>query len=227
MSDVMYRSVLHPVIQRDDIWMEGFNPSNVESGFWEGGYDRDPVTSVPPYDVCPCNFEDRDVHIETKMPRFMHRNSKDTALTVRPSIFTVNPQDPRRQTYILPEDYSRYTNKLQHFYYGVQNRMENISKKRKAHNAPVKPANVRGHPTEISHTETDPLYSVNSNVQPGPSRDLDTLSNYPQIVQFTLDTMKGVPAGVADSGTGPTGAELVEDANQMYTNSVNRYMPRV
>jgi hypothetical protein len=224
MSDVMYRSVLHPIVQRDDVWMEGYNPSFVESGFVQGQYNQDPVVSIAPYDVCPCKFENDDVHIEKHRSSFMHRNSKDTSLTVSPSVFDVNPQDPKRQTYIESDEYTRYTSKLQHFYHGVQNRMETLNGKRKA--TAVVPSSVSGTPAEVSYNESDPLRSVNINVQPGPNRNLDVLSNYPQIVQFTLDTMKSTPAGVPGSGTGPTGGQLTQQANDSYTNSVNRYMPR-
>lgn len=213
----------NPIIRHDDKWMEGRSPPPTEVGFYEGTYSKDPDYVIPSYDVCACEFENADVHIE-KRPKsvFMHRNGKDHSLTTQKRVQEVNQWDPMRSTYITPETYSRSTNKLQHYWHGVANRVENMNGKRKYVSNPVRPSTVNGQSVERMYDVKNPIDSVKANLPPSNDRSLDALTNYPNIVQFTLDTMKSTPAAVQDS-TPVSGADLAKAANRQYEKSVMRF----
>jgi hypothetical protein len=186
-----------------------------------GQYPTDPGHDVHSYRFLSSGFENTDVHIERRRG-WVHRNGKDYSLTVKPEVFQVNPQDPVRTDFIPADDYARQTNKLQHYWRGVANRVESLTGKRKA---VVPPAEINNTIIETNFNDTNPLQNVSVNItHTGKGRSLDALSNYPNVVEFTLDTMKSVPAGVP-SMTPMTGVELTQKANQSYQNSVNRFNP--
>ncbi len=213
----------NPIIRHDDKWTEGRSPPSTETDFYEGTYSKDPDYVMASYDVCPCDFENADVHIE-KRPQSVsvHRNGKDHSLTITKQAQEVNQWDPARSTYITPETYSRSTNKLQHYWHGVSNRMENLNGKRKYVSVPVNPSSVNGMKVERMFDTKNPIDSVAANMTPSASRTLDTLTNYPNIVQFTLDTMKSVPAAVQDFKPVP-GKDLAKAANRQYEKSTTRF----
>lgn len=213
----------NPIIRHDDKWMEGRAPPPTEMNFYEGTYSKDPDYIVPSYDVCPCEFENADVHIEKRPTSvFMNRNGKDRSLTTQECVQKANQWDPMRSTYITPETYSRSTNKLQHYWHGVTNRVENLNGKRKYISNPVRPSTVNGESVERMFDVKNPIDSVNANLPPSTDRRLDALTNYPNIVQFTLDTMTSVPAAVDDSKAIP-GKDLAKAANRQYEKSITRF----
>jgi len=212
----------NPIIRHDDKWAEGRAPPPTETDFYEGTYNKDPDAVMASYDVCPCEFESADVHIEKKPSSvFAHRNSKDQRLTTDRNVHLVNQWDPVRSTYITPETYSRSTNKLQHYWHGVSNRIENLNGKRKYVSTPVNPSSVNGMKVERMLDVKNPIDSVAANLPPGTDRSLDAIGNYPNIVQFTLDTMKSVPAAVPDQKAVP-GKDLAKAANRQYEKSTSR-----
>lgn len=213
----------NPIIRHHDKWTEGRAPPDVETDFYEGTYKKDTDYVMASYDVCACEFENADVHIE-KRPKsvYMHRNGKDHSLTTSQAVQKVDQWDPTRSTYITPETYSRSTNKLQHFWHGVENRMENLNGKRKYVSKPVRPSTVNGLTVERLYDTKNPVDSVSANLPPSSDRRLDTLTNYPNIVQFTLDTMKSVPAAVQDFKPVP-GKDLAKAANRQYEKSSTRF----
>lgn len=219
-----YRSVLSGSIKSADKWFEGRGPPQPDSDLSFPGRSRG--TFAPSsYDAnCFCELKSEDVHIEHPM-YYQHRNGKDHRLTTKDNVQTVHPQDPRRTDFILPTNYSRTTNKLQHYYRGVSCRVENLNGKRKVSSDPVMPSNVLSASVANAYNEDTPLPIVNVDVYANRNMTPDVLSNYPQIVQFTLDTMKSNPAGVPDSGVGVPGINLAQTANQSYQQSVSRFMP--
>jgi len=218
------RSVLTATVKRADQYFEGRPPARDEESLSLPG--RSWGTYTPrSYDTgCFCDLESKDVHIERPM-YFQDRNGKDRKLTTKSDIHTVNPQDPKRTDFILPANYSRSTNKLQHYSSGVASRVENVNGKRKIVSDPVRPSDVLGASVSTSYNEDTPMPSVNVNVYANRNMTPDVLSNYPQVVQFTLDTMKGNPPGVSDSGVGVSGIKLTQTANESYGKSVGRFMP--
>lgn len=224
-----YRSVLSDAVVSADQWFEGRAPPRPDTNLNYGVPETDNDTEMKSYDACcPCEMSKSqlsDVHIEMGM-EFQDRNGKDRTLTVNRAVHTVHPQDPKRRTYIDTDTYTRSTNKLQHFYGGVAVHLQNPTGKRKAMSAaPVQPSTVNGMPVETAYNESTPTPSLNANTVPAKSSTVDVLSNYPNVVQFTLDTMQSVPAGVPTTNTQQTGAELAITANKAFAASVNRFMP--
>jgi hypothetical protein len=221
-----YRSVLDPRCVQDDEWFEGRAPPppDVDLDLGPSYADRD--VDMQSYDACcPCNTTIKDPLVELGM-KFQNRNGKDKTLTVNRAIHTVHPQEPKRQTYIESTEYSRTTNKLQRYYSGVVTHVMSTQGKRKAMTSdPVRPSFVYNTPIATAHNEITPLPSVNVNTTAAKDTSPDVLSNYPNVVQFTLDTMKSTPAGVPESNTGQSGAELAKAANTAFADSVTRFMP--
>ena len=218
-----YPSVLNARVKRDDLWFEGRVPPPSQMVYTHHA-PGDDDTKMDSYDAnCFCNLTTKDVHVE-RPATFQHRNGKDHRLTTKAIVQTVNPQDPRREDYILPQTYDRVSNKLQVYYSGVANRVENITGKRKAVSTPVQPSNVYTQSINTAYNEPTPVPSVNSNVSAARDTMPDVLTNYPQIVEFTLDTMKSTPAGVPNVPQ-PATVDLVRSANAGYARSVNRFLP--
>jgi len=167
----------------------------------------------------------KDVHVETGM-KFQDRNGKDRKLTVKKNVHEVHPTDPDRYTYIDTATYTRTSNKLQYYYGGVSSYLQPPTGKRKAVSVEsVAPSNVNGMLTETAYNELTPTPTINVNTATAKSNTIDVLSNYPNIVQFTLDTMQTTPPGVPDTDQSLTGAELAKKANAAYSASVSRFMP--
>jgi hypothetical protein len=217
----MYRSVLDSKIVADDKWAAGHPPMQTEIVTSLDGLND---ITMSRYDMCDedMNREITDVHVEHGMV-YQNRNGKDKRLTVRSAVHTVNPRAPSRYTMVEAGQYTRQLNKLQHYSAGVANRLETITGKRKA--MPVEPSNVQSIPTSIAHNDPVPVAASDVNLVAAKDSLPDVLSNYPEVVEFTLDTMKSVPAGVPDSGTGPSAVSLTKTANARYAQSVTRLMP--
>ena len=219
----MYRTVLNAKTKRDDQYFDGRPPPGTDSGLVFPARDGD-VYLPSAYDIKqPTKSQKLDIHVELPMS-FQNRNGKDKRLTTMASVHTVNPRDPKRTDFLTPSEYTRQSNKLQHFSSGVACRVENINGKRKVRAAPVRPSNVMS--VSVNNAYNEPTPTPNTDADTVTIKDTmpDTLSNYPQLVQFTLDTMQSTPAGVPDSGVGESGFALATSANASYAASVGRFM---
>jgi hypothetical protein len=181
-------------------------------------YNIDNAEEVPTYSV-PSSGDLYNIDVHTDKKRIaMHRNGKDTALTVPNDVQLVNPYDPRLSYMVPPEDYSRLTNKLQHYQRGVSGRVEALNGKRKAVSDLVNGAVV-----EMNFGDSTPLQNVSANIAVA-TRGIDNLTTFPNVVEYQV-SLKNTNKD-AIMGTKPTNtADLVKQANTSFEQSEERFSP--